>query len=388
MKALARVLGVALLALMVVGCGSNPVVWQKTIDIGGDETATGLTTDGTNFYVSYIATKPGDNSQAGWFVTKLDADGKELWTRQYKDSPYAACEDVQTDNQGTLFATGRAKVQDKELCLVIRYGADGSIAWQKGLAVGDKTWGMGICAVSGDRIAVCGTAGSDTNTDYMVAMLDAKDGKTIWIKNIDLGSNDLAARIDADSKDNLVVVGHRGGTGAGSDIVIIMLKPNGDTVWTRTYDSGGDDQPGDITFDPFGNILVTGTATVGDSVRCVILEYDAAGGSIRKSAYGAQAQASGSGVFITKDADIFITGTLFNKKTNAPGQAEQILAFQYKPNATSVWEREYSPGNNAGGVDLAVNGDVYVAANVKAKTNDVLVCRLARPVVPAMPAGK
>ena len=388
MKALARVLAVALLALMVGGCGSNPVVWQKTIDIGGDETATGLTTDGTNFYVSYIATKPGDNARAGWFVTKLNEDGKELWTRQYKDSPYAACEDVQTDNQGTLFATGRAKVQDKELCLVIRYAVDGSIAWQKGLAVGDKTWGMGICAVSGDRIAVCGTAGSDTNTDYMVAMLDAKDGKTIWVKNIDLGSNDLAARIDADSKDNLVVVGHRGGTGAGSDVVIIMLKPNGDTLWTRTYDSGGDDQPGDIKFDPFGNIVVTGTATVGDSVRCVILEYDADGGSIRKTAYGAQAQASGSGIFITKDADIFITGRLFNKKTGTPGQAEQILAFQYKPNATSVWEREYSPGHNAGGVDLAVNGDVYVAANVKAKTNDVLVCRLARPAVPTMPAGK
>jgi hypothetical protein len=247
---------------------------------------------------------------------------------------------------------------------------------------------MGICPVSGDKIAVCGAAGSDTNTDHMVALLDAKDGKTIWVKNIDLGSSDLAARIAADSKDNLVIVGHRGGTGAGSDIVVIKLSPNGDTLWTRTYDSGGDDQPGDVKFDPFGNIVVTGTATVGDSIHCVILEYDDAGGSIRKAAYGQQAQATGNGIFITKDADIFITGRLYNKKTTTPGQSEQIIAFQYKPNATSVWEREYSPGNKAGGVDLAVNGDVYVAANVKNKTNDVLVCRLSRPVVPALPAGK
>ena len=388
MKVLARILVVALFALMVAGCGSKQVVWQKIIDLGGDETATALTTDGTNFYVSYIATKPGDNSQAGWFVTKLDQDGKELWSRKYKDSPYAACEDVQTDNQGHLFAAGRTTVQDKQVCLVIRYGADGSIVWQKGLEVGDKTWGMGVCPVSGDRIAVCGVAGSDTNTDYMVAVLDANDGKTIWVKNIDLGSNDLAARIAADSKDNLAIIGHRGGTGAGSDIVIMMLKPNGDTAWTRTYDSGGDDQPGDIKFDPFGNIVATGTATVGDSAHCVILEYDADGGSIRKAAYGQQAQATGSGIFITKDADIFITGRLFNKKTGAPGEAEQIIAFQYKPNASSVWERQYSPGHNAGGVDLVVNGDVYVAANVKAKTNDVLVCRLSRPAVPTLPAGK
>jgi len=388
MKALARTFAVALFTMMVVGCGSKQVVWQTVIDKGGDETATALTTDGTNYYVSYIATKPGDNSQAGWYVTKLDQNGKELWTSKYKDSPYAACEDIQTDGQGHLFATGRVKSQGKELCLVIRYAPDGSIVWQKGLQVGDRTWGMGVCPVSGGRIAVCGVAGSDTNTDHMVALLDANDGKTLWVKNVDLGPSDLAARIAADSKDNLVIVGHRGGTGAGSDVVIIKLAPNGDTLWTRTYDSGGDDQPGDIKFDPFGNIVATATATVGDSVHCVILEYDTDGGSIRKAAYGAQTEATGNGIFITKDADIFITGRLFNKKTGTPGEAEQILAFQYKPNATSVWERTYSPGHIAGGVDLVVNGDVYVAANVKDKTNDVLVCRLSRPIAPTLPAGK
>jgi hypothetical protein len=391
MKTFARMLAVVLFALMVAGCGSKQVVWQKTIDTGGDETATALTTDGTSYYVSYVATKPGEADRAGWFVTKLDKDGQERWTRGYKDSPYAVCEDIWADNQGHLFATGRAKSQGKQLCLIVRYAADGAMAWQKGLEVGDKTWGMGICPVSGDRIAVCGVAGTDANTDHMVAMLDAKDGRTIWVKNIDLCSNDLAANIAADSKDNLAVVGVHGGTGAGSDIVVIKLKPNGDTLWTRTYDSGGDDLPGDIAFDPFGNILVTGTATVGDSVRCVILEYDADGGSIRKAAYGEQAQATGNGIFVTKDADIFIAGSLIGRKLGKGGQPEptgEILAFQYKPSALSVWERHYASGPKAGGVDLVVNGDVYVAATVKNKTNDVMVCRFSLPAAPGKPAGK
>jgi len=391
MKAFVRISAVVLVVLMVAGCGQKPVVWQKIIDIGGDETATALTTDGTSYYVSYVATKPGDADRAGWFVTKLDKDGQERWTRMYKDSPYAVCEDVWADNQGHLFATGRTKSQGRQLCLVIRYAADGSITWQKGLEIGDKTWGMGICPVSGDRIAVCGVAGADANTDHLVALLDAKDGRTIWVKNIDLGSNDLAVRIAADSKDNLAIVGHYGDTGANSDIVIIKLKPNGDTLWTRTYDSGGDDQPGDIAFDPFGNILVTGTATVGDSIHCVILEYDADGGSIRKAAYGEQAQATGNGIFITKDADIFITGSVIGRKPGKGGLVEptsEVLAFQYRPSALSVWERHYTPGHNADGVDLAVNGDVVVAATVKDKTNDVLVCRFSRPAAPGKPAGK
>jgi hypothetical protein len=360
----------ALFVLIAAGCGVGPVVWQKTLDIGGDETATALASDGTNCYVSYVSTKPGGSDRAGWFVTKLDSSGREIWTRPYKDSPYAMCEDIWADNLGHLFAAGRAKSEGKDICLVIRYAAGGEITWQKGLSVGDKTWGTGICPAPGDRMVVCGAAGTDANTDYMVALLDAKDGRTIWVKNIDLGPNDLAARIACDAGGNLALVGLHGENVANPDIVIIKLAPNGDTLWTRRYDSGGSDEPGDIAFDGFGNIIATGTARVGDSVRCVIIEYAPNGDLIRTLAYGTVAQATGKGIFVTGNSDIYITGSLLSQEGKS-----QILAFQYRPDAVSVWEKQYSPGPSASGVDLVVNGDVYVASTVQGKTKDVLVCR-------------
>jgi len=360
----------ALVVLLATGCGVRPVVWQRTLDKGGDEVATALTTDGTSYYVGYVSTKPGATDRAGWFVTKLDSSGNEIWTRLYKDSPYAMCEDVWADNLGHLFAAGRSRSQDRDICLVIRYAADGSITWQKGLALGDKTWGTGICPVSGDRIAVCGVAGTDANTDYMVALLDAKDGRTVWVRNIDLGPNDLAVRIACDANDNLAVIGMHGENAANPDIVIIKLKPNGDTLWTRRYDSGGDDEPGDIAFDGFGNVVANGTARVGDSVRCVILEYHPAGILIRKVAYGTVAQATGSGICVTEEQDIYMAGSLLGE-----GGKSEVLAFQYRPDAMSVWEEHYSPGPNASGVDLVVQGDVYAAATVQRRTKDVLVCR-------------
>ena len=371
----------ALLVLLATGCGRGPVIWQKTLDAGGDEAATALTSDGTSYYVSYISTRPGATDRAGWFVAKLDSTGKEIWKRMYKDSPYAVCEDIWADDFGHLFATGRSKSEGKDICLVIRYAADGSITWQKGLALGDKTWGTGICPVSGDRIAVCGIAGTDANTDYMVALLDAKDGRTAWVKNIDLGPNDLAARVACDANDNLAVVGLHGENAANPDIVIIKLAPNGDTLWTRRYDSGGSDEPGDIAFDGFGNIIAIGTARVGDSVRCVIIEYDPDGNLIRKLAYGTVAQATGKGIYVTRESAIYITGSLLSQEGKS-----QILAFQYKPDAVSVWEKQHSPGPSANGVDLVVNGDVYVAATAQGKTKDVLVCRFLQLV--AKEAGK
>ncbi len=363
----------AVLVLFAAGCGPKPVVWQKTLDIGGDETATALASDGANYYVSFVATRPGSSDRAGWFVTKLDSSGKEVWTRTYKESPYAMCEDLWADNLGHLFAAGRAKVENKDACLVIRYAAGGEVTWQKGLSVGDKTWGTGICPVSHDRLAVCGVAGTDANTDHMVAVLDAKDGRTVWVKNIDLGPNDLAARIACDAGDNLAIIGLHGENAANPDIVIMKLAPNGDTLWTRRYDSGGSDEPGDVAFDGFGNIIATGTARVGDSTRCVIIEYDPDGNLIRKLAYGTVAQATGKAVYVTRESDIYIAGGLL-----VQGGKSEILAFQYKPDAVSVWEKQYSPGPSAAGVDLVVNGDVYVAATVQNKTRDVLVCRFVQ----------
>jgi hypothetical protein len=360
----------ALLGLLAVRCGVGPVVWQKTIDKGGDEVATALASDGASFYVSYFATARSAAERARWFVTKLDSGGKEIWTRPYTDSPYAMCEDIWADNLGHLFATGRSRSQDSDICLAIRYAADGSITWQKGLAVGDKTWGTGICPVSGDRIAVCGVAGTDANTDYMVVLLEAKDGRTVWVRNIDLGPNDLAVRIAADAKDNLAVIGMHGENAANPDIVIIKLAPNGDTLWTRRYDSGGEDEPGDVAFDGFGNVVATGTARIGDSVRCVIIEYDPEGNLIRKLAYGTVAQATGNGICVTEEQDIYMAGSLL-----AEDGKSGVLAFQYKPDATAVWEQHYSPGPNASGVDVVVQGDVYVAATVQRRTKDVLVCR-------------
>jgi hypothetical protein len=360
----------ALFVLLGAGCGVRPVVWQKTIDTGGDETATALASDGTNYYVSFVATRPGDANRAGWFVTKLDSAGREIWTRTYRESPYAMCEDIWADNLGHLFAVGRSRPESTDLCLVVRYAAGGDVTWQKGLVLGDKTWGTGVCPVSGDRIAVCGVAGTDANTDYMVALLDAKDGRTLWVKNIDIGPNDLAARIAGDANDNLAIVGRYGENAASPDILIMKLAPNGDTLWTRRYDSGGSDEPGDIAFDGFGNIIATGTARLGDSTRCVIIEYDPDGNLIRKLAYGTVAQATGKGIYVTRASDIYITGGLIE-----PSGKSDILAFQYKPDAVSVWEKQYSPGPGASGVDLAVNGDVYVAANVQGRTRDVLVCR-------------
>ena len=377
----ARVFVFAVAALLVLGCGQKPVVWQVVIDNGGDETASAIATDGNYFYVAGTASPTGKTDRAAWLITRLTRDGREVWRRSYNQAARNVCEDITADSKGYAYAIGRSNPQDKQICLVVKYAPDGNVSWQKGLALGGKTLGMGICQVSGDRIAVCGMAGTDANADHMIVLLDGKTGQTIWARNHDICCADLSVRIAADAKDNLAVIGQHG-TADSVDIIVMKLNPRGETLWTRIYDSGGRDEAGDIAFDPVGNIVATGTAVIGDSVRCVILEYDPDGGVIRKAAYGQNAQAEGKGLYISPSGDIFVTGGLKGKTQN------QVLVFQYQPSAISVWERQFWSGSGARGVDLLVPGDAIVAATVEGKTSDMAVYRLARVTAPKPPAAR
>ncbi|MEO0078433.1 MAG: hypothetical protein ABIK86_05485 [candidate division WOR-3 bacterium] len=365
------------LALTLIGCGTKQTVWQRVIDTGGHEDAAAISASGLHLYVGSTVRNLHSDASV-WLVTKLTRDGNEVWSRLYKDSPRAVLGDLVADERGNVFVVGRAEFDSKQLCLVARYGFDGTLEWQKGLALGDRTWGTGICRLSGNRLAVCGMAGTKDNADHMVAVLDAGDGRTVWARNHDICPTDLAVRICADGRDNLAVVGQYA-KDDNSDIIVMKLNDKGDTLWTRYYDSGGNDEAGDIAFDPFGNVVVTGTARVGDSTRSIVLEYDGDGGVIRKAAYGKQAQATGRAIHITPEADIFVTGALL-------GRPSQVLVYQYIPNALSVWERHYTSGGDASGADLVVLKDAYVAATVENKTRDLAVYCFSKPL-PLSPAG-
>jgi hypothetical protein len=381
MKSILPVVTAALVLAVLPGCGTKQTVWDFKLATPAEETASALAADAGNLYLLGTVAKAGAPDQASWLVTKVaKKDGQELWSHVYKEGTTTIGEDIAADATGHAYAVGRGNPQGRQMCLVVKYAPDRSIPWKKALSVGDKTWGMGVCNLSGGRIAVCGLAGTETNSDFMVAALDCRDGKTLWARNIDLCPTDLAVRIAADAKDNLAVIGQHADkkTPTNANIIVIKLNARGDTLWTRIYDSGGEDRAGDISFDRFGNIVATGTAVVGDSTRCVILEYDADGGVIRKAAYGKQALAEGHGLYVSEAADIFVAGRLL-------GNPAQMLAFQYQPSALSVWERHYTTGPNAVAEDLVVPDDAYVVGTLEGKTRDIILCRFSRPPVPKSP---
>jgi hypothetical protein len=371
----ARIALAAVLAASYVGCGgARPVAWKATVDTGIDDSACALVTDGRNLFVVGSQVNP-QTGRSLWLVQSLNRKGEPVRRFPLAAGKVAMACDAALNEHSDLYVCGRANPNDTNACLIARFRPEGLVVWKRGLIVGEQSWAHGICLLPGGRLAVCGAAVADQKTHVLVAVFDTA-GTELWDRTYDLGPLSEGYRIACDTQGNMAIIG-RAGTAETPDLFLMKLGPRGDTLWTRRYDSGGDDFPGDITFGALGYILATGTARTADSSKCVVLTYSGDGEPGNRLAYGADAQAEGHAIYATAEGKYFVTGRLILPKRSS------ILAFQYLPDAVSVWERDVALGSEATGVDLFVDRDVFVAATVRNATKDIVVLKLTRPALPA-----
>src|SRR6185503_19619535 len=84
-----------------------------------------------------------------------------------------------------------------------------------------------------------------------------------WVRNYSLraNTNNRASKIKIAPDGNIVVAGSSHNVAGNSDYLAIKYSPSGDELWKLRYDSpgGGNDVFLAMTFDPAGNLFLTGT---------------------------------------------------------------------------------------------------------------------------------
>jgi hypothetical protein len=358
--------------LLLLGCGGGMVMWTATIDCGGtDDVGAALADNGMNIVALGTKTLVGTDRTA-WLIQSLDRDGRPVWRQEYREGEQNTAGDVALSPAGESYCCGRVRLEGSDLCVVAKYRVDGSLAWQRALAVGEGSGGSGI-ALDGDELLVAGFARAEDRQELLVARLD-RNGSTLWSRNYRFGTLAGGTRIAADGKGNAVVVG-QAGSAENPDIVLAKLDGKGDTLWSRVYDSGGEDRVGDVAVDVFGNVVATGTALVEGEPVCVILEYHPDGELIRKTAYGEGVRAEGRAIAATGDGDLYIAATLHGE------DVVSTLAFHYQPNAGTIWERTWRGSGETRAADLSCRDDVILLNTVETAdgSHDMVVARLRRP---------
>jgi len=267
----ATILAVALLSAL--GLSAQEIEWIRQFGAAGPafEFASAVDADG-NIYVTGLTdgTLPGQTSvgEVDAFVRKYDAEGNELWTRQFGTSSFDVAFGVAAD-AGGVYVAGRtfgtlpgqtsAGLHD---AFVRKYDSEGNELWTRQFGSSSTDTASGVAAdVGGVYVAGSseGTLPGQTSagsTDVFVRKYDA-EGNELWTRQFGTSSSDLALGVAADAG-GVYVAGWTGGTLLGQtsagdyDAFVRKYDSEGNELWTRQFGTSSSDGSRGVAADAGG----------------------------------------------------------------------------------------------------------------------------------------
>jgi hypothetical protein len=152
----------------------------------------------------------------------------------------------------------------------------------------------------------------------------------VWLDRYDSGRIDQGAGGSLDPEGNLIVAGSSGDYGS-RDITIIKYNPDGETLWTRTFDSNTDDRCSSCTVGRDGGVVVCGGCR---SSFYLLVKYDGDGNWLWTvmDTVGRNNSALG-GIFIDDSLNIYSSGI------TRWGENESLLFLRYGNDGTRHMRR-------------------------------------------------
>ncbi len=194
---------------------------------------------------------------------------------------------------------------------------------------------------------LCSTAYSQWNANF--SGYNSGDAGTLNTKGKD---------VDKDGTGGCYVTGYVTNAATGTDMILVKYNSSGDTVWSRSFNgsANGDDQALSSAVDVYGNIYVTGYATMsGTGTEMVLLKYNSFGTLLWQVSYGATTNNTDDkalGICVDAASNCYITGFT----TDANGYTD-ATTIKYDPAGNKVWVQTENGGPDSKGLGIAVDNE-------------------------------
>ncbi len=164
------------------------------------------------------------------------------------------------------------------------------------------------------------------------------DGDSLWMRSL---SGMTAYGVAADPWGNVIVTGYiYTDTSSLEDYCTVKYNPNGDTLWTRTFDSGDWDEAHGVATDSEGNVIVTGwicTPYSGIFNYCTI-KYDPNGNMLWKRIFDWRWEDFAQDVAVDGEGNVIVTGYSDNNIN------WDWCTVKYGPDGDTLWIRRVDVG--------------------------------------------
>jgi hypothetical protein len=274
------------------------LAWSRQIGTSSYDEGRGVGVDASgNVYLGGVTggslAAPGGNNEDA-FLIKYNSLGDFQWSRQLgatEPDAYAAVEDVTANADSGAWLTGytNGSVGGPHVgginnlfgdAFLLKYDAEGNLAWSRQLGTTSDDWGHGVAADSLGNAYVTGITFGNlarANNGYRDVFLAKYDsaGSRQWTRQLGTSTDDFGLGITGDGLGNLFVAGETlgslGGTnpdGAGnpqgSDPFLAKYDATGNLLWTRQVTLAGQQNCRYVAADAVATPISTGgTPAVG-----------------------------------------------------------------------------------------------------------------------------
>ena len=252
----------------------------------------------------------------------------------------------------------------------------------KQLGTSGDDFAIGITSDPSGNVYVTGYTGggldgnaSAGDNDSFVAKYDS-GGIKQWTRQIGTSNNDQAYDITSDPSGNIYVTGYTGGgldgnaSAGNDDIFIVKYDSGGIKQWTQQLGTAEDDIAIGITYDPSGNVYVTGHTSGGLDGNAsagyndiFIVKYDS--GGIKQWTQQLGTADFDRAFAITSDSsgNVYVTGyTQGSLDGNTNAGSEDLFVAKYDSGGIKQWTRQIGTAEEdiAIGITSDPSGNVYV----------------------------
>jgi hypothetical protein len=266
----------------------------------------------------------------------------------------------------TSYGAGRADVY------LFKTDASGDTLWTKtyGGAYIDGAYSVQQTQEGGYIVA--GYTNSFGAGDYDVYLIKTKpNGDTVWTRTYGGDSADYGFSVRQTLDGGYIISGYTESYGAGSqDVWLIKTNPSGDTLWTRTFGGAGWDRGYSVQQTSDGGYIVGGITTSLGNIYAWLIKTDSTGNNSWTKTYGGAKGAVGWPVQQTQDGGYIMAGA-----TRSYGDTLNGDVWLIKTNVSgdTLWTRTYGgrKGENSFSVQQTQDGG-YIIAGLTYSFNDSL----------------
>jgi hypothetical protein len=309
--------------------------WRRQIGTASGEAATGVATDPWNniFICGYTGGEleaVENQGSVDAFLTKYNAQGEPVWTRQFGTLDVDVARSVATDRLGNAFVCGYTKgafagkgaAQGGSDLFLAKYDPQGQEMWLKQIEKLSYDLAEGLAVDPWGNVLLCGSTSKtqEGQRDILLAKYNSS-GDQMWLRQLRTNGGESAKAIDTDRFGNVFISGYTSGAlGEGQpqglrDIFIAKFDLQGNQVWLRQFGTSRSEEALGIATDYDGNVAICGYAEgalIENSFYGIkdafIAKFDTQGSLQWIESLGTSAKDQADAIAIDRVGNLFICG--------------------------------------------------------------------------------